>query len=82
MVILVSVYLYIVRNGKKWMEHRQPMEIERIMIVYNILQIIVNSALVLVVSSLYSIGIADILNYSDIFRPVTRSDTHGRIGNQ
>lgn len=53
MFILVAIYLYIVRNGKKWMQHRNPMEIQQIIVVYNIVQIIVNSALFLVVSSLY-----------------------------
>lgn len=53
MLILVSIYLYIVKNGKKFMEHRKPMEIQQIIIVYNIIQIIANSALFLIVSSLH-----------------------------
>lgn len=51
MVILVSAYLYFVRNGKSFMEHRKPFKIERIIIAYNILQIIANTALFLIVSS-------------------------------
>lgn len=51
MLLLVAGYLYIVQTGKKWMEHRQPMPIERIVIAYNSVQIVVNSILVLMVSS-------------------------------
>lgn len=69
MIILVSVYLYIIRNGKKWMEHRKPMEIERLMVVYNIVQIIVNSALFLVVSSLCCIHWHCVEFYSAMFWP-------------
>lgn len=43
LIILISTYLFMVRNGKKWMQHRQPMEIDRIIIAYNLIQIIANS---------------------------------------
>lgn len=69
MFILVAIYLYIVRNGKKWMEHRNPMEIQQIMVVYNIVQIIANSALFLVVSSLYCKWMTFWIN-STVFRSV------------
>lgn len=72
MIILVSIYLYIVRNGKKWMEHRKPFEIERIIVAYNIVQIIVNSALFLVVSSSYWNYWLTFWIISDIFRPIAR----------
>lgn len=51
MLLLVSIYLLFVGMGKKWMEHRPPVRIDRIIIVYNIVQIIANSALVLMVGS-------------------------------
>ncbi|XP_031638604.1 elongation of very long chain fatty acids protein 7-like [Contarinia nasturtii] len=57
MIILVSIYLFIIRNGKKFMEHRKPLKIKRLIIVYNILQIIANSTLFLVVT--YYIFFAD-----------------------
>lgn len=50
-VIVISAYLYFIRNGKSIMEHRKPFKIERIIIAYNIIQIIANSVIFLVVSS-------------------------------
>lgn len=50
MLLLISAYLFIVATGKKWMEHRKPMQIERIIILYNFIQIIANSIIVLTVS--------------------------------
>lgn len=52
MVLLVAGYLFIVQTGKKWMEHRQPLPIERLVIAYNFVQIVINSVLVLVVGSI------------------------------
>lgn len=49
MLFLSSIYLFIVGMGKKWLEHRQPMQIDRIIIVYNVMQIIANSMFVLMV---------------------------------
>lgn len=51
LALLVSIYLSIVIMGKRWMEHRLPMRIDPIIIAYNLMQIIVNSAMVLAVSS-------------------------------
>lgn len=51
LVLLISIYLFIVAMGKKWMEHRLPMQIDPIIIIYNLMQIIINSAMVLAVSS-------------------------------
>lgn len=50
MVLLISTYLYVIRNGKKFMEPQKPYNIHKIIIVYNILQIITNLGLFLVVS--------------------------------
>lgn len=52
MLLLVAAYLFIVQTGRKWMEHRQPLQIDRLIIAYNFAQIVVNSILVLVVSSI------------------------------
>lgn len=51
MVLLISTYLYVIRNGKKFMEPQKPYNIEKIIIVYNILQIITNIGLFLTVST-------------------------------
>lgn len=51
LVLLVSIYLFIVTMGKRWMKHRPPMQIDPIIIAYNLMQIIINSAMVLAVSS-------------------------------
>lgn len=50
-VLLGCVYLFIVGVGKKWMKHGEPLKIDLIIIVYNFIQIIINSMLVLMVSS-------------------------------
>lgn len=52
MIILISTYLFVIRNGKKFMEHRKPYDIEKLIIGYNILQIIINSVLFILVSSI------------------------------
>lgn len=51
MVLLSLIYLFIVGMGKKWMEHRQPMQIDRIIIVYNVMQIVINSMFFLMVGA-------------------------------
>lgn len=53
LLLLVSIYLFIVGMGKKWMEHRKPMQIDPIIIAYNSIQIFVNSMLALIVSSFF-----------------------------
>lgn len=50
-LLLSAIYLFIVGMGKTWMEHRQPMRMDRIIIVYNVLQIVTNSIFVLLVGS-------------------------------
>lgn len=50
MVLLISTYLYVIRNGKKFMEPQKPYNIQKIIIVYNILQILTNLGLFLAVS--------------------------------
>lgn len=52
MIVLIAAYLYVIRNGKKFMEHRKPYNIERLIIGYNILQIIINSVVFLLVGSI------------------------------
>lgn len=49
-LVLVTVYLYIVKNGPKFMKDRKPFNIEKIIIVYNMLQIIANVILFFLVS--------------------------------
>lgn len=50
--MLITTYLFIIRNGKKFMEHRKPFNIERLIIVYNIAQIIVNATIFVMVNFL------------------------------
>lgn len=51
LALLVLIYMFIVSMGRKWMEHRQPLQIDPIIIAYNLMQIVVNSAMVLAVNS-------------------------------
>lgn len=48
---LVAVYLlFVLKWGPKFMEHRKPFNIERILIIYNLLQVVLNFTLVAFVS--------------------------------
>lgn len=49
MAILIFGYLFMIRNGKKLMENRQPMKIDGIIIAYNLVQIFFSSAPMFVV---------------------------------
>lgn len=62
MMLLVSFYLSFVGLGKKCMEHRKPMQIDRIIIVYNIIQIVVNSYVVVMVSVFVEIKTTNTFN--------------------
>lgn len=50
-LLVVCTYLLIVGTGKKWMKHRQPLQIDRIIIAYNSVQIIANSVVFVMVGS-------------------------------
>ena len=56
---IVAGYLLIVAMGKKWMEQRKPMQIERFIIGYNFMQIIVNTIMVAMVSFAFTEYIYD-----------------------
>lgn len=48
---LVALYLvFVLKWGPKFMEHRKPFNIERILIIYNLLQVVLNFTLVAFVS--------------------------------
>lgn len=51
MMVLISAYLFVIFNGKKFMEHRKPFEIKWIIVTYNILQILANIVIFALVSS-------------------------------
>ena len=53
MLILVFIYVFMVQNGKKWMKNRQPMQIDQILIAYNLIQIIINFVGMLLVRFLF-----------------------------
>lgn len=49
--LLTIGYLYIVKNGSKFMQNRKPFELNRLIMIYNLVQVALNSALVLDVSN-------------------------------
>lgn len=49
MAILTVCYIFMVKNGKKWMGDRKPFQLDRLIILYNAAQIVLNAALCLAV---------------------------------
>ena len=42
-ILAVGSYLILVRLGVEWMRNRAPFELKRLMIVYNLVQVVINS---------------------------------------
>lgn len=53
LLALVAVYVYFVKAGPKFMQNRKPLNLDSVIIAYNMVQILVNAYFTVIVSTLY-----------------------------